>query len=82
MPVLSFWRRFFGRRRRHKTSFYDSQHLMREAAREDVSGSLRHLSDEALREIVDTESGKPRGEGARAELEKRREKTDRCGGAD
>ena len=82
MPVLSFWRRFSGRRRRHKTSFYDSQHLMREAAREDVSGSLRHLSDEALREIVDTESGKPRGEGARAELEKRREKTDRCGGAD
>ena len=60
MPVLSFWRRFSGRRRRHKTSFYDSQHLMREAAREDVSGSLRHLSDEALREIVDTESGKQR----------------------
>lgn len=52
---------------------------MREAARENVPGSLRHLSDAALQEIVDTESGKPKGESARAELERRHKMTGRGG---
>ncbi|MAB13506.1 MAG: hypothetical protein CMI59_06350 [Parvibaculum sp.] len=81
LTFSSFWRRFSGRRRRHKSSFYGSQHLMREAAREDASGSLRHLSHEALQKIADAESGEPGREKARAELERRHKKADRGGAA-
>lgn len=75
----SFWRRFSGRRRRHKSSFYSSQHLMREAAREDAAGSLRHLSGEALQKLADAESGDPGREKARTELERRHKKAARDG---
>jgi hypothetical protein len=81
LTFSSLWRRFSGRRRRHKSSFYDSQHLMREAAREDASGSLHHLSDEALQKLADAESGDPGGEKARTELERRHKKPDRGGAA-
>ena len=81
LTLSSFWRRVSGRRRRHKSSFYDSQHLMREAAREDASGSLRHLSDEALQKIADAESGEPGREKARAELERRHRKPGQGGAA-
>ena len=72
MLTKSFWRRFSGRHRRHKRSFYDSQHLMREAAQADMLDSLRYLNDEDLQGIIDAEGGTRRAEIARSVLEGRK----------
>ena len=80
MTTISFWRRFSGRRKRRKNSFYASQHLMREAAEGDFFGSLRYLSDDDLQRIVEKEGGSRRAETARCTLEDRRKSGDKTGG--
>ena len=72
MLTMSFWRRFSRRRRRHKNSFYDSQHVMREAAQANAFGVLRYQTDEVLQRIVETEGGTPRADAAQRVLEERK----------
>ena len=80
MLTISFWRLFSARHRRHKSSFYDSQHLMREAAQSNAYGALSRLTDDELQNIADTESGTQRAEIARRALDERRKDRDKLGG--
>ena len=79
MVTMSFWRRFSGRHKRRKNSFYASQHLMREAVEGDFLGSLRYLSDDELQKIVEKEVGSRRAETARRTLEDRRKFGEKTG---
>lgn len=65
MSFSDFWRQLTGRRR---MSFYDSQHVMRQAIANVGPIDLTCLSDDALRRIIEEEPASVRVEAARQQL--------------
>ncbi len=68
MLLQDMWRHF--RRHRRRVSFYDSD-VMREAVKTAGPVNIGWLTDDALREIVETEPNTIRSEYAHHELEMR-----------
>jgi len=69
MSFSYFWRHLIGRRR---ISYYESQHVMRQAIASVGPIDFTCLSDEALRHIIDEEPASVRVEAARQQLAWRR----------
>ncbi len=65
MSLSDFWKHLLGRRR---MSFYDSQHVMRQAIASVGPIDFTCLSDDALRRIIEEEPASVRVEAARQQL--------------